>query len=430
MDLQLSAASLAKPTPEVVKPLYETIVTTLMGITREEQQLPVFMATDTLEFPELHDESIPYMTFFRNCTKLLAAAGVHDFNMQDLCKPDPGRLRRNLSAVVNFTKFREEKLGPWTELQDEVDALLDEEQLLEQTNRALREELRLLQEERDAQMQEAAAVEAETQKVFAENQSLNKQQGALNAEVRALKQQANALADNAAEVKFSLQSAQQEGDELRGLIVESPEKLQARMGEIAAAIERERSGVADAERHLRDLQTRLDTIGKVEKDVNKAIALMEEVETEIGRKKEASRRVKALREAIASAKHEAAQLTAEQQHLRRQQSSLQDRIQRLQQNWEVRKEAALSAIVGQQKEKEAVEAENAANSAKLAENRAHERQLKKSIEEVRESHKVQMDAILDKYNSLLAQVKDYHVQLEQAMGITAATSALKAVQIR
>ncbi len=49
---------------------------------REEQQLPVFMATDTLEFPELHDESIPYMTFFRNCTKLLAAAGVHDFNMQ------------------------------------------------------------------------------------------------------------------------------------------------------------------------------------------------------------------------------------------------------------------------------------------------------------------------------------------------------------
>lgn len=39
-------------------------------------------------------------------------------------------------------------------------------------------------------------------------------------QARALKQQANALADKAAEVKFSLQSAQQEGDELRGLIVE------------------------------------------------------------------------------------------------------------------------------------------------------------------------------------------------------------------
>jgi hypothetical protein len=41
--------------------------------------------------------------------------------------------------------------------------------------------------------------------------------------------------------------------------------------------------------------------------------------------------------------------------------------------WELRKEAALSALVEQQKEKEAVEAENAANNAKLLENIAHVR---------------------------------------------------------
>lgn len=68
---------------------------------------------------------------------------------------------------------------------------------------------------------------------------------------------------------------------------------------------------------------------QVEKDVNKAISVMEEVEVEIGRKKEVSRRVKGLREQISAAKHEAGQLTAEQQHLRRQQSSLHERIQRL-----------------------------------------------------------------------------------------------------
>jgi len=41
--------------------------------------------------------------------------------------------------------------------------------------------------------------------------------------------------------------------------------------------------------------------------------------------------------------------------------------------WELRKEAALSSIVEQQKDKEAVEAENAANYAKLLENIAHVR---------------------------------------------------------
>ena len=49
---------------------------------REEQQQPVFMAIDALDFPELHDESIPYMAFLKNCTRLLGAAGVRDFNMQ------------------------------------------------------------------------------------------------------------------------------------------------------------------------------------------------------------------------------------------------------------------------------------------------------------------------------------------------------------
>lgn len=38
-------------------------------------------------------------------------------SLQDLHKPDPQRLRRNLSAIINFAKFREEKLGIYAELQ-------------------------------------------------------------------------------------------------------------------------------------------------------------------------------------------------------------------------------------------------------------------------------------------------------------------------
>lgn len=34
MELPLSAAGLAKPTPELVRPVYESLVTTLVGVTR------------------------------------------------------------------------------------------------------------------------------------------------------------------------------------------------------------------------------------------------------------------------------------------------------------------------------------------------------------------------------------------------------------
>ncbi len=49
---------------------------------REELQQPVFAAIDVLEFPELHDESIPFMAFMTNVMRLMAAAGVRDFTMQ------------------------------------------------------------------------------------------------------------------------------------------------------------------------------------------------------------------------------------------------------------------------------------------------------------------------------------------------------------
>ena len=48
----------------------------------EELQQPVFVAIDALEFPELHDESIPAVAFVRHLGRLLAAAGVRDFSLK------------------------------------------------------------------------------------------------------------------------------------------------------------------------------------------------------------------------------------------------------------------------------------------------------------------------------------------------------------
>lgn len=135
LGLQASLELLAKPTFEFVQPIYESLVTVLMGVSRwgrrvarasgfrgpdggalagrgaaggfvleqrpltrrrppaaarprrEELQQPVFAAIDALEFPELHDESIPAMSFLRHLGRLMAASGVRDFSVK-VC---PGR---------------------------------------------------------------------------------------------------------------------------------------------------------------------------------------------------------------------------------------------------------------------------------------------------------------------------------------------------
>ncbi len=67
-----------------------------------------------------------------------SCAAVHAFlSLQDICKPDAIRLRRNLSAIINFAKFREEKLVPYAEMQEQTIALLEETETLEETNKGL-----------------------------------------------------------------------------------------------------------------------------------------------------------------------------------------------------------------------------------------------------------------------------------------------------
>lgn len=49
---------------------------------REELQQPVFAAIDALEFPELHDESIPTLAFIKHLSRLMTASGVRDFSLK------------------------------------------------------------------------------------------------------------------------------------------------------------------------------------------------------------------------------------------------------------------------------------------------------------------------------------------------------------
>lgn len=65
MGCVVTEEELTKPKPDVVKHIYETIIEVCMGIRREELNQPKFGGLDALEFPELHEDSIPFVAFLR-----------------------------------------------------------------------------------------------------------------------------------------------------------------------------------------------------------------------------------------------------------------------------------------------------------------------------------------------------------------------------
>ncbi|GBF91237.1 hypothetical protein Rsub_03557 [Raphidocelis subcapitata] len=415
MEIPINAAQLAKPTYEVVGPIFENILVNLTGITREDLNQPVFAAIDAFEYPELHDESIAARSFFAQLSRLMAVCGVKDFGMKDVHKPDPARLRRHLSAIINFAKFREEKLVAYAELQARLESLAEQKRALREEQEARECELQRLQEERAGEDADAARVQAEADELRAQNQQLNKHFAAASADVKSLKSQAAQLSEAVQAEKFELMNAGQENERLREQIVQSPEKFQRSLAELQSAVDDERGQVDAADRRCRALQARSDMVGKVDKDVQKCLELMREIENEVARKKEASRRVKGLREQISATSNDAADLEAQQQHLMRQQATLKDRIRKLESQAALKKEALASKIEEHLKDREAVEAENACQAALAAQHEATIRATQEKARELSAVHAAAVAALLDKYASLRAEVDAYNAALLAAI---------------
>ena len=173
LKIVVTEEELKEPAGWKIKGIYEQLIELLLAQWREDMVQPAFAGMDELEFPELHEDSVPMMAFLKawsaavaslraprhttvrrrrastshvrtrtrgsargswlltlatprcppskcltahppwrfcvrppavaHSNKLLSTSGV-DFTLADITKPDPKRLRRNLSAIINFTK--------------------------------------------------------------------------------------------------------------------------------------------------------------------------------------------------------------------------------------------------------------------------------------------------------------------------------------
>ena len=120
VSITINVADLKTPNASIVRRMLELFVEDIMGISKEELQTPQFVGLENLEYPELHEESIPELGFFRAVVKMMMACGVLDFSIVDLVDPEGKRFRKQLSALINFTRFRNERMGAFSEVNEET----------------------------------------------------------------------------------------------------------------------------------------------------------------------------------------------------------------------------------------------------------------------------------------------------------------------
>lgn len=134
LSIELVEDDLVNPKSVKVQKVYNQLNELLLNEGREDMNQPAFAGMIELEYPELHDESIAVMAYVKACSKLLTTCGINDFTLDDLTKPDYKRFRRNISAVINFAKFREERATHYMQFSGRTDELTEQKLALEEEN--------------------------------------------------------------------------------------------------------------------------------------------------------------------------------------------------------------------------------------------------------------------------------------------------------
>lgn len=195
---------LLNPTSGKVQMMYSQFIEMLLNQRREDMVSPAFQAMEELEFPELHEDSVPTMGFLKACHKLLTTVGINDFTLTDVTRPEKKRLRRNLSAIINFAKFREERLINYTSYTTETDKLTEKKAALEEENERLVTQVNEANRRRQHEAPEEQKLVAENVEREVVVRGLWNQQTAVQKECQALKAQLHQVQDAIREANFKV----------------------------------------------------------------------------------------------------------------------------------------------------------------------------------------------------------------------------------
>ncbi|GAV52223.1 hypothetical protein ZYGR_0AG02140 [Zygosaccharomyces rouxii] len=114
--------NISRPTSMYVMTLYKQIIDNFMGISADS--LINIGREGNEEDDAAYNATLQVLVLNKICFKFFQNIGVNDFNMLDLYRPDALRTRRLLSAVVNYARFREERMFDCNRFISQTEALL------------------------------------------------------------------------------------------------------------------------------------------------------------------------------------------------------------------------------------------------------------------------------------------------------------------
>jgi kinetochore protein Nuf2 len=321
---------------ESCRHILECLAEICTGISKEEMNQPSFAGLNAVIHPELHEESIPKFNHFRACCKMMELCEIPDFSLKDILSPTPARLRRQLSGIINFAKFREERLILLAELSTKREGLVDQLGQLREKNETLNNRLSLLREQTAEETGIITALENECRDIEAAIKALNQQQNFLKEETVQLREENTELKETIA-AKYTQQEQLVALRKQLGLqIVSSPEKFRRQIVDVGQNLQNEQRDTKAAEKKAKELTAWLTNVDEAHEEVNGAIDAVTELRAEVDRQKAVIVDLEAQKQAVAAERTALSELSQRAQQAQRNAARSEEKLQQLRKQASVR----------------------------------------------------------------------------------------------
>jgi len=415
LQIPLTKESLTKPPQGFMRDLYERCLSMLTGIRREAITCRNLAATQCLSDPGLYDDTIPEIQFFRELRGLMETVGIIDFSRRDIDKPVKERTIRILSAVINFAKFRLDKMDQIEEFEEQLENLLEDRQVLVEGNGQAVLVIDRSNSEREEVRPQVEAMERETLELESVLKTKNTEQEDLQKESRVLKEQTSHIQERVDSSKLEILNLRQENEKLNLQIVHSPEKLKAHLEEMERSFEEATQQKLEGEERLRQVQTKGDALAKTCKEVQKCASMLEEVGQEMTKSNELKTDTKEMQSGITAKEEQIQEMQTQQQHLQRELQLAQERLQRLNVKKAAVQETAERQLNTAQHEMGLLAQERDAAKAQFDQGAQFVQAMTAKTQQMTEKHEAEKQAMEGQLGNLVSELERYHSSLFQAM---------------
>ena len=169
---------------------------------------------------------------------------VQDFTIKDLMAPTPNRLKRHMSGVINFCKFREERLILLQNLSSTREELLENMNNLRNNNEKLMNRLSLLKDQTCEESDMIHRLEVECADMEENMRTLDEEQVAIREETEELNTKNEVLKSNIATIGDQVNESTMIKNKLSKQIVNNPEKFRKQIMEVGQTLQNELKGTS------------------------------------------------------------------------------------------------------------------------------------------------------------------------------------------